>query len=109
MEEKTKRLEQLLQKIERSESKEYEFDNLYRLLKAEFESEGGENGDYVKGNYRHNLEQTIEKQAESYIVAKSKKSKKGAFDEYKDFVRHFKNDVQKELRFCNPIQPQTQR
>jgi len=100
LEERVKHLEQIVRQIEMGKHHESDFDKLYKILEDEYWLEGGEDAPYVMGNYRHNLEQTIEKQAHLYIHYRRKRPKKGAPAEYASFVRNFKQDVTEELFRC---------
>ncbi len=95
--EKLERLQKVMSKIEKYSSNEIYFNDLEEIRKQEYRLEGGKSAIYVMGNYRHNLEQTGWKQAESYKVAKRKRPVKGAPSEYVEYVRNFKQDVQEEL------------
>lgn len=95
--ERLERLRKVLSKIERLGNDEQNFDELENLRKEEYRLEGGETAEYVMNNYRHNLEQTGWKQAESYKNAQRKKTVKGAPSEYADYIRNFKQDVEDEL------------
>lgn len=97
-EEKLERLRKALATIESRSRHERNFDELQELREEEYRLEGGATAEYVMGNYRHNLEQTGWKQAESYKSAKRKRPVKGAPSEYADYVRNFKQDVEDELR-----------
>lgn len=90
-------LRDLLNQIELGGRYENDFSKLYVLLEAEYELEGGRHAPYVMGNYRHNLEQTMWKQADSYRDAKRRRPVKGALSEYRDFISNFKQDVTDEL------------
>jgi hypothetical protein len=103
VEERIKRLEIVLWHIENSERYEYDFDKLYNLLTDEYHLEGGKDAPYVMNNYRHNLEQTMDKQSEVYKAMFKKRPKKGAPDEYRYFVNAFKQDVSDELDRCKYI------
>ncbi|SMG19910.1 hypothetical protein [Sphingobacterium psychroaquaticum] len=96
-EEKLERLKKTLAKIESYSRDERYFSELETLRKEEYHLEGGKTAEYVMGNYRHNLEQTGWKQAESYRVARRRRPVKGAPSEYSDYIRNFKQDVQDEL------------
>lgn len=95
--EKLERLQKAISKIEGCSKDERYFNELEDLRKEEYRLEGGETAVYVMGNYRHNLEQTGWKQAESYKSAKRRRTVKGAPNEYADYIRNFKHDVQDEL------------
>lgn len=96
-EEKLERLKKVLAKIETYSRDERYFSELETLREGEYHLEGGKTAEYVMGNYRHNLEQTGWKQAESYRVAKCRRPVKGAPSEYLDYIRNFGQDVQDEL------------
>lgn len=94
MKDKIERLENVLSSIELYSRNEYHFQTLYDILREEYENKGGRTG---KGVYWNNLRQTIQKQASSYMSAKSRRPKKGAPDEYDEFIMHFRMDVSNEL------------
>ena len=100
LEERVKHLEQIVRQIEMGERHESDFDRLYKILEDEYWLEGGKDAPYVMGNYRHNLEQTIDKQAHMYKIYRRKRPKKGAPSEYASFIRNFKQDVTEELYRC---------
>lgn len=95
--ERLERLKKVLARIERSENYPTTFEQLEEIRKQEYHLEGGSSAEYVMGNYRHNLEQTGSKQAESYKRAKAKRPVKGAPSEYADYIRNFKHDVSDEI------------
>jgi len=91
---KTERLKVVLSKINQGYEKEHNFDNLYRILQEEYQIEKRDCGN---GTYCNNLRQTIEKQAEEYLLKKGRRPIKGAPEEYRSFVSHFRTDVMDEL------------
>lgn len=95
--EKLERLKKVLAKIDSHSKDERHFSELEDLREDEYRLEGGKTAVYVKGNYRHHLEQTGWKQAEGYKIAKRRRPVKGAPSEYSDYVRNFRQDVQDEL------------
>ena len=95
--EKLERLKKVSVKIEFCSSDERFFDELENLRNEEYNFEGGKTAVYVKGNYRHNLEQTGLKQGNLFRIVKRKRPVKGAPSEYADYVRNFKQDVNQEL------------
>lgn len=100
LKERISRLEKVLLQIESGERYEHDFPKLYAILQNEYRLEGGTTAPYIMGNYRHNLEQTIEKQADTYKQMLKKRPKKGAPYEYKDFINNFTQDVSEELTRC---------
>jgi hypothetical protein len=92
-------LEFVYSQIRDARGREYRFDDLYKLLQKEYELEGGKQGVYVMNNYRHSLEQTIDKQVAVYIAQKKKRPIKGAPTEYDDFLSNFSMDVSSQLNW----------
>jgi hypothetical protein len=99
--EKIKRLEKVLDAIEGGKRYESSFTKLKSILLEEYRLEGGKDSPYVMGSYNHNLSQTLSKQAHIYEVILKKRPKKGAPNEYDDFISNFRQDVQDELSRCN--------
>jgi hypothetical protein len=97
IEEKIKHLKIIMQKIESWARYESDFDRLYKLLQNEYELNGGDDAEYVMKNYRHRLEQIIDKEAQNYIKTKKKRPKKGAPSEYAAFINIFSSEVRSEL------------
>jgi len=95
--ERLARLKMVLTEIERSSNLGTSFEELEELRKQEYHLEGGKDGTYLMGNYRHNLEQTGWKQAARYVAAKRKRPVKGAPEEFADYIRNFKQDVSDEV------------
>ncbi|MGM1429994.1 hypothetical protein ACS126_12110 [Sphingobacterium lactis] len=76
---------------------ESNFETLEKIRKEEYHLEGGKDAVYIMGNYRHNLEQTGQKQAESYKDASRKRPVKGAPTEFREYVDNLTQDVSSEL------------
>ncbi len=95
MESKIERLERVLSLINSYEDNERGFNKLHEELKTEYQLEGGDDTSYVKGDYRHHLEQVLE-DANNYLKAKTTTDLK---NKYKDFTKSFKQDIKTELTF----------
>ena len=98
------RLPKVLEVIERCANNERSFDTLYAKLLEEFDIETEFNNDLRRNHYLNNLRQTRDKQAHLYIETKKRRPVKGAPDEYRDFVKHFRYDV-REATHLNPLPP----
>lgn len=93
-----KRLTELLQFINDNGDREYNFDKLYDKLLNEYHTEESYNSNLRENWYLNNLRQTRDKQAASYIRTKQKRTKGSSYQEFSDFVSHFKRDVTEGLR-----------
>lgn len=94
---KLERLRNVLTQIKTLAKDESNFESLEKIRKEEYQLEGGKDAVYVMGNYRHNLEQTGWKQAESYKEASRRRPIKGAPTEFKEYIDNFIQDVSDEL------------
>ena len=72
---------------------ERNFGTLYAKLLNEFDLEMEHNSDMGTNHYLNNLRQTRDKQASVYISVSSRRPKKGAPMEFKDFVSNFRTDT----------------
>lgn len=69
------------------------FDILYAKLLEEFNIEEEREPSLRLNPYLNNLRQTRDKQAHSYQVIKKRRQKKGAPNEYQDFIQNFRQDI----------------
>lgn len=83
--------------IDQYKESEYGFDKLYEKLLLEYSLEATRDPDFKSNHYLNNLRQTRDKQADEYIRAKRKNSRKGSYGEYKAFVSHFSQDIDEAL------------
>lgn len=95
--ERIERIKQLQEYIKHHDNNEYQFDSLYQKLMDEIKFETIFNSNYSTNHYLNNLRQTKEKQAEMYIT--TKRTKKGAPKEFRDFVNAFERDVSEALMY----------
>lgn len=102
MQNKITRLEELLLYIKLYERQEHYFSLVFHKLQDEHDLEFKFNPDFRSNSYLNNLRQTIEKQADSYMSANLKKSKRGHMAEYIEFIDNFKNDINEELFKIRP-------
>jgi len=79
--------------IKSHSSNESSFDALYAKLISEFNTESSFNDDMQANHYLNNLRQTRDKQADLYIKTKARRPKKGAPQEFRDFVSNFIQDT----------------
>lgn len=93
-----KRLIELLQFINDNGDREYNFYKLYYKLLDEYHTEEAYNSNLRKNSYLKNLRRTRDKQAATYIITKEKRTKGSSYQEFSDFVSHFKQDVREGLR-----------
>jgi len=77
---------------------ERNFSDLYAKLLEEFDLEMEFNSDMRTNHYLNNLRQTRDKQASLYITVSSRRPKKGAPSEFRDFVSNFRSDTTWALR-----------
>lgn len=96
------RLKKVMEKIEQNSRSERGFDELYSILLEEYSIEEYANPDFRTNSYLNNLRQTRDKQANLYIEIKKRRPVKGAPEEYRDFIRHFKQDISEATRLSKP-------
>ncbi len=91
-EDKMKRLEKVLARIDLKANNEGAFNELFVIIKKEYRLET-----FVNGHYCLNLRITINKRAKLYEDSRDKKLEEGTLSEYQDFISHFRKDVSIEL------------
>lgn len=90
---RAQRVKQVFDFINQYGDNEVNFHTLYSKLLEEFDIEMSHNSDMRQNHYLNNLRQTRDKQADSYISASRRRPKKGAPNEFRDFVSNFRQDT----------------
>lgn len=94
---KSERLKQVLSTITLLGKDDGNFSELEKLRKEQYILEGRETFERKMVSYGFNLRATGDEPFKEYRVTKRRKSKRGAFVEFEEHVRNYKQDVTEQL------------